>query len=97
MLVNFLNRATGDIYDGKNSKNARKLLPSYLHKVARRKLDMIRSAAALKDLKVPPSNQLEKLRGDRKHQHSIRINDQYRIAFTWIDGNAEDIEIVDYH
>ena len=97
MIVNFLNRATEDIFDGKNSKSSRKLLPIHLHKAAKRKLDMIDSAEILKDLEVPPSNKLKKLRGDRKHQHSIQINDQYRIAFTWIDGSAEDVEIVDYH
>lgn len=58
---------------------------------------MVNAAAALEDLKIPPGNRLEKLRGDRKHQHSIRINEQYRIVFTWIDGNAQDVGIVDYH
>lgn len=97
MITSFLDRATEDIFNGKNSKIARKLLPVHLHKIAKRKLDMINAATALKDLEAPPSNHLEKLHGDRKHQHSIRINDQYRIVFTWVDGNADDVEIVDYH
>lgn len=60
---------------------------------------MINAAVNLEDLKIPPSNRLEKLHGNRKHQHSIRINDQYRIAFTWIEGRAEakDVEVIDYH
>lgn len=58
---------------------------------------MINAAAVLTDLEAPPSNRLEKLHGNRKHQHSIRINDQYRIAFTWVNDSAEDVEVVDYH
>ena len=58
---------------------------------------MVNAAAALEDLKVPPANRLERLRGDRAGQHSIRVNDQYRVCFTWRDGNAHDVEIVDYH
>jgi proteic killer suppression protein len=97
MIDNFLNQATEDIFDGKSSKSARKLLPIYLHKMARRKLDMVDAAKTLEDLKIPPSNKLEKLHGNRKHQHSIRINDQYRVVFTWIEGSVNDVEIVDYH
>ncbi len=58
---------------------------------------MLDAAARLEDLKVPPGNRLEKLRGDREGQYSIRINDQYRICFTWQDGNSYDVEIADYH
>jgi proteic killer suppression protein len=65
--------------------------------VARRKLRMIDAAAKLEDLKVPPGNQLEALKGDRKGQHSIRINDQWRVCFEWSDGDAYEVEIVDYH
>lgn len=65
--------------------------------VTKRKFGMLDAAVKLEDLLVPPGNRLEKLRGDRKGQHSIRINDQYRICFTWQDGNAYDVEIVDYH
>ena len=67
-----------------------------IERVARRKLEMLASATRLDDLRVPPGNRLEALKGDRKGQHSIRINDQWRICFVWSDG-AEDVEIVDYH
>ena len=65
--------------------------------VTKRKLGMLDAAALLDDLRTPPGNRLEKLRGDRHEQHSIRVNDQYRICFTWKDGNAYDVDIVDYH
>jgi proteic killer suppression protein len=68
-----------------------------IERIARRKLLGLRIAARLEDLKAPPGNQLEALKGDRKGQHSIRINDQYRICFRWEDGQAHDVEIVDYH
>jgi proteic killer suppression protein len=62
-----------------------------------RKLGLVDAAATLEDLRIPPGNRLERLRGDRAGQHSIRINDQWRICFRWVDGNADDVEIVDYH
>jgi proteic killer suppression protein len=65
--------------------------------VAKRKFAMLDAAAKLEDLKIPPGNRLEKLKGDRDGQFSIRINDQFRICFTWSDGNAYDVELVDYH
>lgn len=65
--------------------------------VARRKLLMLDAAAMLDDLRVPPGNRLESLKGDRAGQHSIRINDQWRLCFRWRDGGADDVEIVDYH
>jgi proteic killer suppression protein len=65
--------------------------------VARRKLRQLEIAGCLNDLRVPPGNRLEQLRGDRAGQHSIRINDQYRVCFRWTTGGAEDVEIVDYH
>jgi toxin HigB-1 len=64
---------------------------------ARRKLEMLHAAAKLPDLSVPPGNRPEKLKGDRSGQHSMRINDQWRICFVWKEGNAYDAEIVDYH
>ena len=67
-----------------------------IERAARRKLEMLASAARLDDLRVPPGNRLETLKGDRKGQHSIRINDQWRLCFRWNEG-AEDVEIVDYH
>ena len=97
MIANFLDQPTEDVFDGKNTKSTQKRLPSSLHKVAKRKLDMIHAAAVLMDLGIPPSNRLEKLHGDRKGQYSIRINDQYRIAFKWVDEGAINVEIVDYH
>jgi proteic killer suppression protein len=66
-------------------------------RVALRKLAMIEAAQVLDDLRAPPGNRLEALRGDRAGQHSIRVNDQWRICFTWRDGGAEDVEICDYH
>lgn len=69
---------------------------SAIERVARRKLEMLASAGKLSDLRVPPGNRLEALKGDRQGQHSIRINDQWRICFRWDDG-AHDVEIVDYH
>ena len=66
-------------------------------KVARRKLRQLEISNCLDDLRVPPGNRLEELKGDRKGQHSIRINDQYRVCFVWTDAGAEDVEIVDYH
>ena len=68
-----------------------------IERVARRKLELLAGATALEDLRVPPGNRLEALRGDRAGQHSIRINDQWRICFRWMEGNAYDVEIVDYH
>ncbi len=88
--------ATQDIYDGKNSKAARKF-PKELHKKARRQLDLLNAAAQLDDLRIPPGNRLEALSGDFKGLHSIRINDQWRIVFRWNESNSEDVQIVDYH
>jgi proteic killer suppression protein len=68
-----------------------------IERVARRKLEMLDAATTLADLRVLPGNRLEGLAGDRKGQHSIRINDQFRICFVWREGNAEQVEIVDYH
>jgi proteic killer suppression protein len=65
--------------------------------VARRKLDLLNQAAALGDLRAPPNHRLEKLKGDREGQYSIRINDQWRVCFRWTESGAEDVEIVDYH
>lgn len=72
-------------------------VPASLRKGAKAKLDLLHVAGTLEDLRIPPGNQLESLRGDRKGQHSIRINRQWRICFTWHTGAAWDVEIVDYH
>ncbi len=97
MIQSFKNQAAEDIFDGKNSKAARKLCPRNLWRVAARKLDQVDSVSLMDDLKVPPGNRLEALSGNREGQHSIRINDQYRICFIWHEGNADQVEIVDYH
>ena len=79
-----------------NRQRSRKLPPD-LQRVALRKLVMVDAATTLEDLRVPPANRLERLKGDREGQWSIRINDQWRVCFAWRDGNAYDVEIVDYH
>ncbi len=97
MIATFANKATEDIFDGRSSSSARRLLPRDLWKVAFRKLDQINGATAIDDLRIPPGNRLESLQADRSGQHSIRINDQYRICFVWNESAAENVEIVDYH
>lgn len=97
MIKSFNSVGTKDLFNGINSKNARKDCPKHLWKVAFRKLDMLDSAEHLNDLKIPPGNHLESLKGARKGQHSIRINDQFRICFYWSDTGPENVEIVDYH
>lgn len=72
-------------------------IPANIRKVAFKKLQMVNAAATLEDLSVPPGNRLEPLKGDRKGQHSIRINEQYRVCFEWRAGNAYEVEITDYH
>ena len=79
-----------------NLERSRKLPPD-IQRVALRKMRMLDAAANLEDLKIPPANRLEKLGGDRRGQWSIRINDQWRVCFTWTAGNAHDVEITDYH
>ncbi|MDX1420915.1 MAG: type II toxin-antitoxin system RelE/ParE family toxin [Rubricoccaceae bacterium] len=95
MIVSVHDAGTEAIFDGRSTKRSRKTLPTSLHAIAQRKLDLLNTAAALSDLRVPPRNRLEKLVGDRKGQHSIRINDQYRICFVWTDGGPERVEITD--
>ena len=72
-------------------------IPANLRRIAVRKLMILNAALTLDNLRVPPGNHLEELQADRRGQHSIRLNDQYRICFVWLDGNAHDVEIVDYH
>ena len=72
-------------------------LPQNIQRVARKKLVILDAAIELHDLRIPPGNRLEALKGDRKGQHSIRINDQWRVCFVWSDGDAYDVEITDYH
>jgi len=96
MILSFRDRTTEDIYDGTDSKGARSI-PRPIWKSAARKLDMLNAAHDIRDLKVPPGNRLEALKGTWKGYHSIRINDQYRIVFQWVEGNARDVLITDYH
>lgn len=97
MIVSFRDDGVRDVFNGVNYRAARKVCPTDIVKVARRKLDMMVQAVMLSDLQAPPANRLEKLKGDRAGQHSIRINDQYRICFTWTEAGATDVEIADYH
>jgi len=97
MIRSFKDTATEDIFNGINSKIARKACPQSLWKVAAAKLDQIDSAESLNDLRIPPGNRLESLKGDRKNQYSIRINEQYRICFIWTEAGAEEVEVTDYH
>jgi proteic killer suppression protein len=97
MILSFRHTGTGDIFNGKNTKKARKTCPEKLWKVARRKLDQLDSVTRLEELMIPPRNQLELLKGGRKGQHSIRINDQYRICFIWQENGPSKVEIIDYH
>ena len=96
MIVSFRGRGTEDIFDGEDSKAARQVLPSSLHARASRALDQMNASVSLRSLALP-GLRLEKLKGDRAGQRSIRINDQYRICFRWTEAGAEDVEIVDYH
>ena len=93
MIKSFKTNETEKVYSREGSTK----LPRYMQQVALRKLRMINNAKNLNDLRIPPANRLEKLRGDREGQHSIRINDQWRICFTWQKGDAYDVEITDYH
>ena len=97
MILSFRDSATEDLFNGSDSRAARQRLPRQLWRIAARKLDALDQAEALDDLLVPPGNRLELLRGDRSGQHSIRINDQYRVCFRWTPAGPEDVEVVDYH
>jgi len=97
MIRKFKNKGAEDIFNGKNTKDARKKCPRSLWKIATRKLDQLDSVSALDDLKVPPGNMLEALKCDRQGEYSIRINNQYRVCFTWSDSGPDLVEITDYH
>ncbi len=99
MILSFSDQGTEDIYNGINSRKARLKLNQNLWEKAQTKLDMLNRAYRLEDLKVPPNNRLEKLTGDLMGKYSIRINDQYRIVFSWDSDNraVAEVEIVDYH
>ena len=97
MIASFRGEGTEDIFDGRSTKKARKACPQNLWSVARRKLDQINQSAELHDLRVPPGNRLEELKGNREGQYSIRMDDQYRVCFMWTGRGDEEVEIVDYH
>lgn len=97
MIRSFRDRGTEAIFDGVDSPVARRACPRSLWQVVWRKLDQVNRVRDLSELAVPRGNRLERLRGDRSGQHSIRINDQYRICFRWEAGDAYEVEITDYH
>ena len=97
MIVSFLNNGTEDIFNGSDTRRARRVCPSSIWSVTQRKLDQFDSAAVLSDLRIPPGNRLERLAGDRSGQHSIRVNDRYRICFVWTEAGPAEVEITDYH
>jgi proteic killer suppression protein len=93
MIDSFKSKSTKELWETGKSKK----IPASLRRIALRKLVLIDDAEELKDLMVPPGNRLEELKGNRDGQHSIRINDQWRICFNWVDCDAHNVEIVDYH
>ncbi len=93
MILSFADAETEKLFNDERSRR----LPPNIQRRARRKLLVLNQAIDVNDLRVPPGNRLEQLRGDRAGQHSIRINDQWRICFRWHEGNAHDVEIIDYH
>ncbi len=94
MIKSFADKDTKEFWDTGKSQG---MPPANLRNVAKRKLAALHSALSPEDLRIPPGNRLEELHGDRKGQHSIRINDQFRVCFVWRDGDAYDVEITDYH
>lgn len=93
MIKSYRDKQTEAIAEGLVARK----LPQDMQRVALRKLRQLMAAATLDDLRIPPGNRLEALAGDRAGQHCVRINDQWRICFRWVDGDAHDVEIVDYH
>lgn len=93
MIISFGSKETQKIWEGERVKG----LPLELQEIARRKLRMLNNSHNIADLQIPPSNRLEKLKGDLKDYYSIRVNIQYRIVFWWDNGNASEVEIMDYH
>jgi toxin HigB-1 len=97
VIRTFRDRGAEDVFNGKNTSAARRACPQDLWPMAGRRLDQIDSAGSLDDLRAPPGNRLEALAGSRAGQHSMRINDRYRICFVWTEMGPEEVEIVDYH
>ena len=96
MIKSFGDKATEDLFHGRKTRRVRRFPPQTV-RVAIRKLDVLNAAHALLDLRSPPGNRLEALKGDREGYHSIRVNDQWRIVFHWQDGDAQDVSVIDYH
>ena len=97
MIRSFSDQATEDLFDGKQTSRARRACPVALWPVVRRKLTQLNRVQTLGELSVPPGNRLERLQRGRAGQHSIRINERFRICFRWEDGYADDVEVTDYH
>ncbi len=97
MIQNFKTKGAEDIFNGIRSREARRTCPENIWRVAARKLDQLDSVEGIDELRIPPGNRLEELSGDRQGQHSIRINDRYRICFVWTVSGPDQVEIVDYH
>jgi proteic killer suppression protein len=97
MIQTFADRGTEDIWNGNDTRAARRTCPSQLWRVAARKLDMLNAAHNERDLQLPPGNRFERLKGGLSGKCSIRINDQYRIVFRWQAGDATEVKITDYH
>ena len=97
MIQNFKDKETEDIYNGTRSKGALRRLPTNLWKIVYRKFYALDNAISIQDLRSPPNNKLEALKGDRRGQYSIRINDKHRICFSWTFLGPTSVEIVDYH
>jgi len=97
VIQDFKDKETEDIYNGIRTKQALKRLPVYLWSNAYRKFYSLDNAVSLNDLRSPPHNRLEALKGDKEGQYSIRINDQYRICFRWTSSGPDSVEIIDYH
>jgi Plasmid maintenance system killer protein len=93
MIISFGTKETEKIWQGERVKG----IPNQVQEIGRRKLRMINNAVDLNDLRIPPANRLEKLSGSLKAFYSIRINDQWRIIFKWLSGNASEVEVIDYH
>lgn len=97
MIKSFHDRGTEDIFNRKNIREARQACSQQRWRVAQRKLDQLNGVVSLESLRIPPGNFLEALKDDRIGQHSIRINDQFRICFAWTDDGVENVGITDYH
>ena len=97
VIRHFADAATEDLFNGIDSRRARRACPPTLWAVVARKLTHLNRVRELRELAIPPGNRLEALRGARRGQHRIRINDQYRICFRWEEGYADDVEVTDYH